>query len=167
MQNVRAAILNSEPFQSFAVNLNPSSQSIYAGSSKMADDGRTNCVLPPSPNWYCSCAADCSLDGAYAFVAKKRVCVLDVSREPPCFKGKFTEHSDRTSAVVFCPHEGHSNLCVSGADDKSIKIWDIETKIVTASHNVHQVSIKFIHLFEKPPLYGNFTAVLVVLPTLV
>jgi gem associated protein 5 len=107
----------------------------------MADEGASTCVLPPSPNWYCSSATDCSVTGAYAFVAKRRVYILDVSRDPPGFKGQFTEHADRTSAVVCCPHQGFSNLCVSGSDDKTVKIWDIETKLVAASHNAHQVSI--------------------------
>lgn len=102
------------------------------------DIKRPNYILPPSPNWYCSSAANCSIDGAYAFAAKSHVFVLDINSEPPAFRGQFSEHGDRVSAVS-SSRVASTKLFVSASDDKTVKLWDKDSEKLLASHNTHQV----------------------------
>lgn len=95
-------------------------------------------ILPPSPNWYCSSAADCSVNGVYAFAAKSHVFLLDINSEPPSVRGQFSEHGERVSGVG-CSSRA-TKLFASASDDKTVKIWDMNDKTVLASHNAHHVS---------------------------
>jgi len=107
----------------------------------MADGEHTKspiCLLPPSPNWYCSSVADCSTGGAYAFAAKSNVFVLDINNEPPAFRGQFCEHADRVSAVC-SSRAAPTKLFASTSDDKTVKLWDMDSKNMLASHNTHRV----------------------------
>ncbi|EDO37184.1 predicted protein [Nematostella vectensis] len=104
----------------------------------------TNYVLPASPNWYCSTGTDFSITGLYGFAAKKCVYLLDVNGPVPAFRGQFTEHTDRVSSVRFCPHALHPGLCASGADDKTVRLWDVETKGVLANHTTHTAKVTSI-----------------------
>ncbi|EDO37187.1 predicted protein, partial [Nematostella vectensis] len=104
----------------------------------------TNYVLPASPNWYYSTGTDFSITGLYGFAAKKCVYLLDVNGPVPAFRGQFTEHTDRVSSVRFCPHALHPGLCASGADDKTVRLWDVETKGVLANHTTHTAKVTSI-----------------------
>ena len=96
-------------------------------------------VLPASPNWYCSSISDCSLTGIYAFGARSCIYLMDVNCDPPEFKGQLHGHSERVTAVSFSKHILHAALAASGADDKVVKVWDVEVKLPVAEHRAHQV----------------------------
>ena len=64
---------------------------------------------------------------------------MDVNCDPPEFKGQLHGHSERVTAVSFSKHILHAGLAASGADDKVVKVWDVEVKLPVAEHRAHQV----------------------------
>ena len=104
----------------------------------MAEDA-SKFVLLASPNWYCSSVADCSLTKIYAFGARNCVYLLDVSSDKPVFHGQLVGHTERVSSVCFSKHKLHANFVASGSDDKTVKIWDTETKLKLLEHKAHNV----------------------------
>jgi len=104
----------------------------------MAEDA-SKFVLLPSPNWYCSSVADCSLTKIYAFGARNCVYLLDVSSDKPVFHGQLVGHTERVSSVCFSKHKLHANFVASGSDDKTVKIWDTDTKLKLLEHKAHNV----------------------------
>ena len=104
----------------------------------MAEDA-SKFVLLASPNWYCSSVADCSLTKIYAFGARNCVYLLDVSSDKPVFHGQLVGHTERVSSVCFSKHKLHANFVASGSDDKTVKMWDTETKLKLLEHKAHNV----------------------------
>ena len=104
----------------------------------MAEDA-SKFVLLGSPNWYCSSVADCSLTKIYAFGARNCVYLLDLSSDKPVFHGQLVGHTERVSSVCFSKHKLHVNFVASGSDDKTVKIWDTETKLKLLEHKAHNV----------------------------
>lgn len=96
-------------------------------------------VLPGSPNWYCSTVADCSLSKIYAFGARNCVYLLDVSSATPVFEGQLVGHAERVTSVSFTKHKLHASFLASGSDDKTVKVWDLETKLALLEHKAHNV----------------------------
>ena len=103
-------------------------------------------VLPASPNWYCSAVADCSLNKIYAFGARNCVYLLDVSSQTPVFDGQLAGHTERVTSVCFSKHKLHANFVASGSDDKTVKIWDAETKLTLLEHKAHSVRILEVYV---------------------
>ena len=103
-------------------------------------------VLPASPNWYCSAVADCSLNKIYAFGARNCVYLLDVSSQTPVFDGQLAGHTERVTSVCFSKHTLHANFVASGSDDKTVKIWDAETKLTLLEHKAHSVRILEVYI---------------------
>ena len=100
-------------------------------------------VLLASPNWYCSAVADCGLSSIYAFGARNCVYLLDVSSVSPVFEGQLVGHAERVTSVCFSKHKLHANFLASGSDDKTVKIWDVGTKLALLEHKAHNVWIFF------------------------
>lgn len=121
---------------------NSSAACLRLSRSNMAADA-SKFVLPTSPNWYCSAVADCSLSRIYAFGARNCVYLLDVSSATPVFEGQLAGHAERVTSVSFSKHKLHENFLASGSDDKTVKIWDLETKLALLEHKAHNVSISY------------------------
>lgn len=96
-------------------------------------------VLPASPNWYCSNIADCSLNKIYVFGARNCLHLLNVDSQTPSFEGQLTGHAERVTSVCFSKHKVQANFVASGSDDKTVKIWDTETKLMLLEHKAHNV----------------------------
>uniref|UniRef100_A0A672QUK4 Gem nuclear organelle associated protein 5 n=1 Tax=Sinocyclocheilus grahami TaxID=75366 RepID=A0A672QUK4_SINGR len=101
--------------------------------------------LPASPNWYCSRCSDINGKGVLGFGAKNTIYLLNVTAVSPAVTGELTGHTERVSGFVFCSHDGQEHICASTSDDKTVKIWDAEQKILLKEHNVHQSTISAVH----------------------
>uniref|UniRef100_A0A673FRI5 Gem-associated protein 5-like n=1 Tax=Sinocyclocheilus rhinocerous TaxID=307959 RepID=A0A673FRI5_9TELE len=101
--------------------------------------------LPASPNWYCSRCSDINGKGVLGFGAKNTIYLLNVTAASPAVTGELTGHTERVSGFVFCSHDGQEHICASTSDDKTVKIWDAEQKILLKEHNVHQSTISAVH----------------------
>lgn len=101
--------------------------------------------LPASPNWYCSRCSDINSKGVFGFGAKNTVYLLNVTAASPAVAGELAGHTERVSGFAFCPNEGQEHICCSTSDDKKVKIWDAEQKILLKEHNVHQNTITAVH----------------------
>lgn len=126
--------------------------------------------LPASPNWYCSRCSDINGKGVLGFGAKNNIYLLNVTAASPAVTGKspvlsfsalrlqnhidlirsvllsageLSGHTERVSGFAFCSYDGQEHICASTSDDKTVKIWDSEQKILLKEHNVHQVSEYF------------------------
>ncbi|KAK3524646.1 hypothetical protein QTP70_033871 [Hemibagrus guttatus] len=102
-------------------------------------------LLPASPNWYCSRCSDVNSHGVLGFGAKNTVYLLKVSASSAEVLGELRGHTERVSGFSFCRHDSQEHICASSSDDKTVKIWDIEQKLVLEEHNVHQNTISAIH----------------------
>ena len=74
--------------------------------------------------------------------------LLDVSSDKPVFHGQLVGHTERVSSVCFSKHKLHANFVASGSDDKTVKIWDTETKLKLLEHKAHNVrTVIFFKLY--------------------
>ncbi|KAM9450672.1 gem-associated protein 5 [Clarias gariepinus] len=102
-------------------------------------------LLPASPNWYCSRCSDVSRRGVLGFGAKSSVFLLEVSASSAAALGELRGHTERVSGFSFCRHDGQEDVCASSSDDKTIKIWDSERRVMLEEHQVHQNTISALH----------------------
>ncbi|XP_062868196.1 gem-associated protein 5 [Trichomycterus rosablanca] len=102
-------------------------------------------LLPASPNWYCSRCSDINQKGVLGFGAKNTIYLLKLTTSSPTVLGELSGHTERVSGFAFCQHDGQENVCASSSDDKTVKIWDTEQKVVLAEHTAHQNTISAIH----------------------
>ena len=102
----------------------------------MVDD-----LLPPSPNWYCSQASDCSEDGLFAYSTRSVVFLLDLRTSPPCYVGCLAGqagHSNRVTAVKFGHGIRGKHLCATAGDDCTLRVWDVIGRAMKTEHHFHK-----------------------------
>ncbi|XP_064205769.1 gem-associated protein 5 isoform X2 [Anguilla rostrata] len=102
-------------------------------------------LLPASPNWYCSRSSDTNRNGIFGFGAKNTVYLIDVTGSSPAVVGELNGHRERVSGFAFCPHPGQDNLCATTSDDGTVRIWDVNEKVVLKEHRSHQGTISALH----------------------
>ncbi|KAA0720372.1 Gem-associated protein 5 [Triplophysa tibetana] len=102
-------------------------------------------LLPASPNWYCSRCSDVNVNGILGFGAKNVIHLVKVTATSPAATGELIGHTERVSGFAFCHHDGQENICASTSDDRAVKIWDAEQRVLVTEHNVHQNTISAVH----------------------
>nr|XP_055035925.1 gem-associated protein 5 [Misgurnus anguillicaudatus] len=102
-------------------------------------------LLPASPNWYCSRCSDVNVNGVLGFGAKNTIYLVKVTATSPTVIGELTGHTERVSGFAFCHYNGQENICASTSDDKTVKIWDADQRVLVTEHNVHQNTITAVH----------------------
>ncbi|XP_031428189.1 gem-associated protein 5 [Clupea harengus] len=106
-------------------------------------------LLPPSPNWYCSRCSDTNAKGILGFGARNSIYLVQVTAASPIILGELSGHKERVSGFVFSPHHGEESFCASTSDDKTVKIWDIEKRVVVSEHNAHEHTITAVDWSPK------------------
>ncbi|XP_057216483.1 gem-associated protein 5 [Triplophysa rosa] len=102
-------------------------------------------LLPASPNWYCSRCSDVNVNGVLGFGAKNVIHLVKVNATSPAVIGELIGHTERVSGFAFCHYDGQENICASTSDDKVVKIWDAEQRVLVTEHNMHQNTISAVH----------------------
>lgn len=100
-------------------------------------------TLPPSPNWYLSNIISCSKNGHVAWGSNNNI-VFAKSTEKGSLNYTIipSAHEEKVTALSFNPesNDDYKNLLLSGGDESTIKIWNIETNSVVYSHTLADVS---------------------------
>lgn len=100
-------------------------------------------ALPPSPNWYQTSVTDATAHngGLLAYGAKNSIVVVRICVEGPDgkaalasatdvrFVGTLAGHKDRVTTVAFCKNRSLPSLLVTGANDKQIRLWDVQSML--------------------------------------
>lgn len=94
-------------------------------------------ILPSSPNWFLSQAADVTRDGALLGFAAKSHAVILRNDERRSFVGHLTGHSDRVTCFAFHQYSqlpsstllptlgsNRRRLVVTASADRSVRVWD-------------------------------------------
>lgn len=130
-------------------------------------------VYPPSPNWYSPQIIDWDGD-TLAYGSRNTVIVLrlnsqdgaikaaqlpansttDETNPPPEKKAKHLprqEYGRATVTRILCGHKGRVNTVavwgrtiVSGSDDKTVCLWDVERNSVVRAHRTHKESVSAV-----------------------
>lgn len=79
--------------------------------------------LVPTPDVFNSRIAECNSEGILAYASWKNIALVNVKILPPVFLD-FLEHRVRVSALSFSKGR-NPNLLVSGCDDGTVHVWDI------------------------------------------
>jgi len=99
------------------------------------------CILPASPNWYCSRIVDCSVNGVACIGAKNAIDVWDVCSNPARHVCHIDAHHDRIVAVSLCHASGSEpQKCCSAGQDGKVRIWNLENKELMHEHSCHKVN---------------------------
>ncbi|XP_077975936.1 gem-associated protein 5-like [Styela clava] len=108
-------------------------------------------VLPSSPVWYQSRGIDTSHNGILAFGSRNLVFLLDLTQKRAEIYGILSGHTDKVTTCSFCPTIGQDQLLriSSGADDCSVKVWDVRQKLMLHEQSAHG-SNKIISVHWSP-----------------
>ena len=125
--------------------------------------------IPPSPNWFLSSASAADETGVYVYAARMNVYVFDVSQPSlgPRMRHCYMGHTERVTSVALSPKsvsespasqrradDGEEDgtvpevsditaglQCCSAGDDKTVKIWMVDSLSDVQSHNEHKVGV--------------------------
>ena len=114
-------------------------------------------ILPPSPNWFLTTVASCSLSGVLAYGVRNGIVVIDsvVQKEagPPTIKMKAlpNAHREKVTSVSFSkrtlPDSGLATFpLASASEDGSVMIWNMTTMKLAQEHREH-VSVEFLLIY--------------------
>lgn len=95
-------------------------------------------VIPPSSNWYLPSVSHTSRDGKYFVYGANCNIVLLNKPDKECKFTLLTGHTQRVNSVRFSEIERENNLLISCAQDKTVRVWNIETKQNIITHTKHE-----------------------------
>jgi len=108
------------------------------------------CVLPASPNWYCSRIVDCSANGTACIGAKTAIDVWDICADPVKHVCRIDAHHERIVAVSLChAADAVPQKCCSAGQDGKVKVWNLENRELMHEHCRHKVCCctLFVHWY--------------------
>ncbi|KAI0340486.1 WD40 repeat-like protein [Trametopsis cervina] len=100
-----------------------------------------------SPIQLAGVALNLHVRGRYAWIAENTAVVRKVDLETGKTSQLFRGHTAPLTALTFCDKirgSGDEKLLISGSWDKSIKIWDSETKKLISTTDAHDDFVKFL-----------------------
>jgi len=98
------------------------------------------CILPASPNWYCSRIVDCSVNGTACIGAKNAIDVWDICSDPVKYVCRIDAHNDRIVSVSLCQAAGSVfQRCCSAGQDGKIRVWNLQNRELMLEHSRHKV----------------------------
>ena len=111
------------------------------------NDHLFSCVIPASPNWYCSNVM-ASMNGYIAFGGKWAVYLINLQKNPPVCEGYLfgsPGYSCKVTAVMFCQLDKNKDQailpshCALGMEDGLVKLINCGSKVMFREHRKHQV----------------------------
>ncbi len=115
--------------------------------------GEQPCVIPASPNWYCSGSSSGNDSGYYAFAARNSVYFINLKDSMPVCRDVLQFRRDRVSSVCLLPgsddNDGDKNgfVIAVGSEEHWVKIWHDGMKEIMKEHKLHQVT--FLYNMKK------------------
>jgi len=98
------------------------------------------CVVPASPNWYCSRIVDCSEDGTTCIGAKNAIDLWDISSNSVKHVCRIDAHHERVVAVSLCHATGSlPRKCCSAGEDGKVRVWNLDSRELLHEHSHHKV----------------------------
>ena len=109
-------------------------------------------MLSSSPNWFCSKVSDVSVGEPtlFGFGSRNVLRLLQVSSasdQPdarlPFFVGSLHGHkrASRITAFAFSRAVASAHICVTGASDRSVRIWDSRSCACLVVHSKHAAEV--------------------------
>ncbi|XP_015184665.1 PREDICTED: gem-associated protein 5 [Polistes dominula] len=87
-------------------------------------------TLPPSPNWYLNNICACSKDGTIAWGSNNSIVIARRQQNSKILNYSIIKdaYKERINVLSFSPEYGedNKNLLVSGADEHTVKIWNLD-----------------------------------------
>ncbi|XP_076243068.1 gem nuclear organelle associated protein rigor mortis [Calliopsis andreniformis] len=97
-------------------------------------------TLPPSPNWYLSNVLVCSFNGTIAWGARNTIVATKHNENNKSLHYSIIKnaHKDRITCLAFTPsfEQVNSNLIASTGEDNTVKVWNLETLLVTYTYSL-------------------------------
>lgn len=101
-------------------------------------------TLPPSPNWYLNSIFTCSKDGTIAWGARNAIIIAKPRQENKILNYSIIKdaHIDRVTSLAFSPEYGQEdkNLLVSGGDEFTVRIWNLDNLSTIMAYSYQDVS---------------------------
>eukprot|EP00002_Diphylleia_rotans_P016843 TRINITY_DN3271_c0_g1_i2.p1 TRINITY_DN3271_c0_g1~~TRINITY_DN3271_c0_g1_i2.p1 ORF type:complete len:1201 (+),score=169.36 TRINITY_DN3271_c0_g1_i2:60-3662(+) len=100
-------------------------------------------------NWYCCHPIDCSLHGTLAIACKNTIVLISAETRKPL--GVLVGHKNRVNAVAFTRLKSTPSICVSVSADRSVRLWDTESRSTISKHSAHKNEVNDVCFSHTVP----------------